>query len=119
MVCDEWRNDRTEFFKWALDNNWNRALEIDRINNNEGYSPENCRLVTHAVNMENRRCTVWVEYNGIKRTVTEWSKILGLKRNLIKDRLRAGKSIEYALFEPVRKYKYYEEAETEPRKYHE
>ena len=100
-VCEEWRKDRATFFSWALNNGWTRDLQIDRSDNDLGYSPENCRLVTRAVNMENRKCTRWIEYKGIKRTLLEWSKQLGVKRTLLRDRLKAGKSVEYTLFEPL------------------
>jgi len=53
-VCKEW-HDRTVFFEWALQNNYSDELELDRIDNYKGYSPENCRWVTHLVNMRNRR----------------------------------------------------------------
>lgn len=54
-VCDEWRQDAAAFIKWALDNGWEKGLEVDRIDNYAGYSPENCRIVTHKENMANQR----------------------------------------------------------------
>lgn len=104
-VCDEWRNDRTKFFEWALNNGWTRELQIDRRNNDLGYSPENCRLVTRTVNMENRRCTKRLEYNGVVKTFKEWSENLGISMHLIRDRFKAGKSAEYILFEPKHRNK--------------
>ena len=53
-VCDEW-NSFLNFKEWALANGYHSHLSIDRINNNEGYMPENCRWVTHAVQMSNTR----------------------------------------------------------------
>jgi hypothetical protein len=54
-VCDEWRYDPEAFINWSIDNGWEIGLEIDRIDNYEGYNPSNCRYVTHKVNMQNRR----------------------------------------------------------------
>lgn len=54
-VCDEWRSDSGAFIRWALENGYKEGLQIDRINNNEGYTPENCRFVTHSINVLNRR----------------------------------------------------------------
>lgn len=52
-VCDEW--DSFEVFaEWALANGFDPALELDRIDNDKGYSPENCRWVNHRVNCQNR-----------------------------------------------------------------
>jgi len=53
-VCDEWQK-REVFFAWALDNGYSDNLELDRIDNEKGYEPNNCRWVTHLVNMRNRR----------------------------------------------------------------
>jgi len=55
FVCSEWRHDFSAFYEWFISNGGDESLEIDRINNNLGYSPENCRLVTRAVNNNNRR----------------------------------------------------------------
>lgn len=54
-VCDEWRNNFTVFYDFAIANGWTRELTIDRTNNNENYTPSNCRFVTHLVNNNNRR----------------------------------------------------------------
>jgi hypothetical protein len=53
-VCSEWHN-REAFFAWALSNGYTDELELDRVDNEKGYQPDNCRWVTHLVNMRNRR----------------------------------------------------------------
>lgn len=45
-VCDEWRKNRQLFYKWAEENGFKPELHLDRINNDDLYSPENCRWVT-------------------------------------------------------------------------
>jgi hypothetical protein len=57
-VCDEWRNDRSSFVKWGIANGYKHGLQIDRINNNLGYFPDNCRFVTCSENSRNRTTTV-------------------------------------------------------------
>lgn len=44
-VCDEWRNDKETFISWAQANGTHPDLQLDRRNNDAGYSPENCRFV--------------------------------------------------------------------------
>jgi hypothetical protein len=54
-VCEEWTNDRVSFFNWALANGYEAGLTIDRIDNNRGYEPSNCRWVTMKVQNRNKR----------------------------------------------------------------
>jgi len=55
-VCQKWQSAK-DFIKWGLTNGWNEndALEIDRTNNNKGYSPINCRFVDRKTNARNTR----------------------------------------------------------------
>lgn len=54
-VCDEWRARSSAFFNWALAAGWQPGVEIDRIDPDGDYSPNNCRFVTHRQNLTNRR----------------------------------------------------------------
>lgn len=54
-VCDEWLSDSNVFCEWALKNGYYEGLSIDRINNNEGYSPNNCQWTTVTEQNRNRR----------------------------------------------------------------
>ena len=57
-VCELWRNSPQAFGDWLLAHGWRKGLQIDRIDNSQGYSPENCRVVTPKENANNRRNTL-------------------------------------------------------------
>lgn len=54
-MCQEWRDNSASFYKWAADNGYQEGLEIDRIDPDGDYSPENCRFATRAQQMQNTR----------------------------------------------------------------
>ena len=56
-VCELWQKSPLDFGDWLFAHGWHRGLQIDRIDNSRGYSPENCRVVTPKVNANNRRNT--------------------------------------------------------------
>lgn len=53
-VCPEWFRNFQAFKLWALSSGYQPRLEIDRVDGSKGYSPENCRWVSHKENMQNR-----------------------------------------------------------------
>ena len=57
-VCDEWLNSFEAFYKWSLSSGYRDDLSIDRIDNDKGYFPENCRWATAVEQYHNKRNTV-------------------------------------------------------------
>lgn len=53
-VCDEWRASFAAFRDWALAHGYAEGLSIDRIDNDGGYRPDNCRWVTMAEQAKNK-----------------------------------------------------------------
>ena len=59
-VCQDWhsksgKNGFEKFYAWAIDNGYDDNLSIDRINNDKGYSPDNCRWATAKEQRANQR----------------------------------------------------------------
>lgn len=102
-VCDEWANSFPSFLAWALANGYEEGLQIDRIENEKGYSPDNCRFSTQKVNENNRRDTVLVEHKGEKVPLSLLAERHGISRRVLYDRLfKYGFSVEDALALPVK-----------------
>lgn len=57
LICEEWLNDYSLFRSWAISHGYHSDLTIDRINNDKGYSPENCRWADRITQNRNRRNT--------------------------------------------------------------
>lgn len=59
-VCAEWSSNYEAFRRWAVDNGYDENAKygdctIDRINNDLGYEPNNCRWVSIAEQNRNKR----------------------------------------------------------------
>lgn len=103
-VCDEWKNDFVEFLYWALKNGWEKGLTIERLNNDKGYSPDNCKWIPMKEQPKNRRTNRQITYNGQTHTLAEWSRITGIARKTLEMRLDSKNfTIEEAFEKPVNK----------------
>lgn len=91
-VCDDWlgKNGRKSFFKWAEASGYKDSLFIDRIDNNGNYSPNNCRWVTQKENQNNKTSNHFIEINGERKTISQWSEIYGISTYVISRRLYLG-----------------------------
>lgn len=101
IVCDHWHKYEN-FRDWANQNGYQKGLTIERINNNKGYSPDNCRWATTKEQQNNRRSNHLVTYNGETHNITQWGEITGLGFDTIARRLKNGWSIEDTLTKPKR-----------------
>lgn len=101
-VCDEWLENPSSFFEWALNNGYKRGLHIDRENNNGNYDPSNCRWVTRKVNNRNTRRSKYVTYKGETKVLADWCDELGLEYLKINHRLWRGWNVERAFETPLR-----------------
>lgn len=102
-VCKEWigENGFENFYIWAMENGYRDGLSIDRKNVNGGYCPENCRWSTIKEQNNNTRRNVFLEYDGKRQTMAQWSEETGIKYGTIRGRLKRGWSVERTLTTPV------------------
>lgn len=101
VMCNEWENDFRSFYDWAIKSGYKDGLTIDRIDNNKGYSPDNCRWVTYKVNLRNKRTNRVIEFNGEQHSVIEWSEILCIPVTTLYNRLFEGWDIKNTLTTPL------------------
>lgn len=97
-ICQEWLESPNEFIAWALTNGYGKGKQLDRIDNNGNYEPNNCRFVTAKDNSNNRRDTVF--YDGIPLTTICATR--NLNYGTIKSRINRGRwPIEKAINTPI------------------
>lgn len=82
-VCDEWK-DFNKFYEWCMENGWEIDLTLDRKDNDLHYEPNNCRFISLAEQQRNKRNNLIIFFNGENKTITEWSRDLGVSRRTIK-----------------------------------
>lgn len=87
-ICDEWLNDFKSFYDWAMSNGYQDNLTIDRIDNDKGYSPENCRWVDRKTQQRNRRSNRNYTISGETHCLKEWCEILNLNYNTVHRRIK-------------------------------
>lgn len=75
--------------------------DLDRIDNNKGYEPGNVRWSSRSQNNMNRRNNLFIEHDGVRMTLTQWSEKTGINPSTIKGRMNRGITGS-SLFAPVR-----------------
>ena len=81
-MTHEW-DEFEPFLEWALENGWRKGLDIDRIDNDGPYCPDNCRWATRRENTNNRRMTIMLTVDGETRPLSEWADIIGADQGTI------------------------------------
>lgn len=104
-VCDRWLESYENFLA-DMGLPPEISYQIDRIDNNLGYSKENCRWVTRIDNARNKRNSRLIEISGETKTMAEWSEISGVAYHTLKARLNSGVSPERAIIKEPLESKY-------------
>lgn len=102
FVCKDWLHFEP-FEKWARKNGYNNTLTLDRIDNDRGYEPENCRWATAIVQGNNKRSNHLITYQGETKTIAEWAVKSGIPYKTLHRRIKSLQwDISRALSQPVR-----------------
>lgn len=106
-VCPEWLGEHgfDNFSKWSMANGYKDNLTLDRIDNDKGYSPGNCRWATQKEQQNHRTNNHYVEINGVTKSLMEWceSGIYEANYPTVKQRIRMGWDDISAITKPVNK----------------
>lgn len=95
-VCKEWKNSFERFYKDMGDKPSGKH-SIDRINVNGNYCKSNCRWATIHAQNNNKTCNHRIIFNGEDKTITEWSRKLGIPVSTMINRITRGYTIEKTL----------------------
>lgn len=90
LVCDEWKSNYESFKAWAVLHGYSDKLSIDRIDNDKGYYPDNCRWATKQEQANNRRSSRIIEFHGKKLTVAEAAREVGIDYHTFIEKLDSG-----------------------------
>jgi hypothetical protein len=85
-VCERW-HDPSAFHADMGDPP--DGMTLDRIDNDLGYSPENCRWASVEAQNNNRCTTKMIEFNGRRMSAAQWARLLGFSKAAMYERLRA------------------------------
>lgn len=97
-ICKEWRDNFKVFFDWCVSHGWHKGLSIDRIDNNKGYSPDNCRFADVFMQARNKRNNHEVIYKGEKwHSLAQFCQDLHLDYKTMYQRIKRGLTIEQAV----------------------
>lgn len=93
-MCTEWKKDFMSFYNWAIENGYKKGLSIDRINNDKGYCPENCRWVTRKEQNRNYRRNRILTYKGETLCFADLCKKYNVGFTTAYYRLKVGKPLD-------------------------
>lgn len=94
------------FYVWAIQNGYNETLQLDRVDNQGNYGPDNCRWVTASQNSRNRRTSRYETLWGETKTLAAWAEdIRCVASSELRKRLYRGWTFEDAMTVPKRGFK--------------
>lgn len=90
-VCKSWIGNFDQFYK-DIGPSPTKNHSLDRIDNNKGYSKDNCRWATRNEQANNTTKNTVIIINGIKKNMKEWAKIIGVSCTCLAYRIKTGRT---------------------------
>ncbi len=98
LICDRFENFLLDMGEAPVD------MSLERVNNDKGYEPDNCKWATAKEQANNTRRNVRFEYRGRIYNLTQLAALSGVNFNCLYRRLlKLGWDLDRALTTPVRK----------------
>lgn len=79
------------------------GMSLGRIDNDRGYSKENCRWETKLQQNGNKRNILYLEFNGQRKPISDWAREVGLPKGCLEQRIALGWSVERSLLTKKRR----------------
>ncbi len=79
-VCDKWKNSFITFYN-DMGPKPSKDHSLDRIDNNKGYSKNNCRWATKLEQVQNRNSIKYITYNKMTLNLKDWSRFITKNKN--------------------------------------
>lgn len=102
-ICDRWKESFESFFN-DMGHRPSKNHSIDRIDNEKGYSPSNCRWATKLEQARNKRRTLKAELNGELKPITQIAEEHGVTASSVRYRFSRGKTGRGLIEPPAAKY---------------
>jgi len=100
-VCKNWKSYEA-FLGWAMMTGYADDSQIDRIDNEGDYTPDNCRWVTAKENLRNTSRAITVTLDGVEMPLADACDLHNVEYNIVYARyITNGWTIERAISDPV------------------
>jgi hypothetical protein len=88
-VCNRWTDFETGFWSFVEDMGPRPSCyQLDRIDNDGGYTPENCRWVSRKGQMANTSSARLLSHGGKTQPLKAWARDLGINHSTLHERLQ-------------------------------
>ena len=101
-ICPEWEDFETFVLDMGNRPNW---FSIDRIDNDKGYSKDNCRWADIKTQANNTRHNRLILYKGVEYTISELATKYGFESSTLRHRLNKGYDVSLCVETPINKLK--------------